>query len=346
VVAELAACFVVVIAMGAELLHARRVHRVAHLAFGPSRRPASWVWFAPLARVAALAAVTWGLATLMMLEPKVHNVAEIPESEFRHVVLVLDVSPSMRLQDAGPDAKQSRMQRAADIMESFFKRVAIEQYRISVVACYNGAKPVVIDTRDVEVVRNILNDLPMHYAFEAGKTDIFSGLAEAAEIARPWRPKSTTVLLVTDGDTVPATGMPKMPAAVGGVLVVGVGDTRAGKFIDGRQSRQESSVLRQVAHRLGGVYHNGNEKHLSTAVLKQLTAVTGHSKLDRYTRREYALFACAAGAGTIALLPLLLHYLGTQWRPGVLRPAAPQRSRDRQDGRAKEKSTARNVQTV
>ncbi len=317
-VAELAACLAVVIAMGAELLHARRVHRVALLAFGPSRRPAPWVWAAPFARVAALAAVTWGLVTLMMLEPKVHNVAEIPESEYRHVVLVLDVSPSMRLQDAGPEAKQSRMQRAADVMESFFKRVAIEQYRISVVACYNGAKPVVIDTRDIEVVRNILNDLPMHYAFEAGKTDIFAGLEEAARIARPWRPKSTTVLLVTDGDTVPATGMPKMPAAVGGVLVVGVGDPRAGKFIDGRQSRQETAVLRQVAHRLGGVYHNGNEKHLSTTVLKQLTAVTGHSKLAKYTRREYALMACAAGAGTIALLPLLLHYLGTRWRPGVL----------------------------
>ncbi len=53
---------------------------------------------------------------------------------------------------------------------------SIEQYLISVVACYNGSKPVVVDTKDMEVVRNILNDLPMHHAFPSGKTDLFSGL--------------------------------------------------------------------------------------------------------------------------------------------------------------------------
>ena len=110
--------------------------------------------------------------TLILLEPKVHRGDEVPESEMKHAVLVLDVSPSMRLQDAGPSALQSRMQRASDVMESFFKRVAIQQYRLSVVAVYNGAIPVVIDTNDVDVVRNILSDLPMHYAFVAGKTNI------------------------------------------------------------------------------------------------------------------------------------------------------------------------------
>ena len=79
-------------------------------------------------------------------------------------------------------------------MESFFKRVVIRQYRLSVVAFYTGAKPVVVDTSDIEVVRNILNDLPMHYAFTAGDTDVFAGLKEAAVLARPWRPKSTTVM--------------------------------------------------------------------------------------------------------------------------------------------------------
>ena len=316
-VAELAACLVLVLVAGAELLHARRSHRIAPLAFGPGRRPAPWALLAPVLRVSSIAALTWGLTTLLLLRPKVHNVQTIPESQLRHVVLVLDVSPSMRLEDAGPTGLQSRMRRGADIMESFFKRVAIEQYRISVVACYNGAKPVVVDTRDIEVVRNILRDLPMHHAFRVGKTDIFSGLEEAARICHPWRPRSTTVVLLTDGDTVPATGMPKMPASVSGVLVVGVGDPRTGKFIDGRQSRQEVTTLRQVAIRLGGVYHNGNEKHLGTATLEELTAVSGESKVDRWTRREYALIACAVGAPCWALLPILLHFAGTRWHPGV-----------------------------
>jgi Ca-activated chloride channel family protein len=223
----------------------------------------------------------------------------------------------MRLDDAGPKGDQQRMKRASEVMESFFKRVAIEQYRISVVAVYNGAKPVVVDTKDVEVVRNILGDLPMHHAFPTGKTDIFSGLEEAAKIAHPWKPRSTTVILVSDGDTVPATGMPKMPASVAHVLIVGIGDPRTGKFIDGRQSRQDTSTLRQVATRLSGTYHNGNEKHLSSEFLRQLTQSSEAGPLKRLSRREYALIACGVGASVFALLPLLLHYAGTRWRPGV-----------------------------
>lgn len=316
-VAELAACTVMILALGAEMLHTRRCRRLAPLAFGPGGRPAAWVHATPLLRIVSLAAMCWGLVTLMLITPKVHTAAEVPASDLKHVMLVLDVSPSMRLQDAGVEQNQSRRQRAFALMESFFKRIAIQQYRVSVVAVYNGAKPVVVDTRDIEVVRNILDDLPMEYAFTSGQTDIFSGLEEAAKLAHPWRPRSTTIILLSDGDTVPATGMPKMPASVANVLVVGVGDPVTGKFIDGKQSRQDMSTLRQIAIRLGGVYHNGNEKHLSTSVIKRLTEAKGRSKLEQLTRREYALIACGLGGVVYAMLPLLLHLAGTRWNPGV-----------------------------
>lgn len=321
-VAELATCALLIVMIGAEWLHARRCRRLAYLAFGPTRRPATWARLAPLLRIVAAAALCWGMVTLILLEPKVHRGDELPESEMKHAVLVLDVSPSMRLQDAGPSALQSRMQRASDVMESFFKRVAIQQYRLSVVAVYNGAIPVVVDTNDVDVVRNILSDLPMHYAFVAGKTNIFSGLEEAARIARPWKPRSATVILVSDGDTVPATGMPKMPASVGNVVVVGVGDPVTGGFIDGRQSRQDTSTLRQIAVRLGGTFHNGNENHLSTSLLNKLTKTGATSKLEQLTKREYALICCGLGATIYAFLPFLLHYFGTRWNPGVPRQRA------------------------
>ena len=127
---------------------------------------------------------------------------------FRNLLLVLDVSPSMRLQDAGPTGKQSRRKRAADLLKSFFERIPIDHYRTTVLAVYTGAKPVVVATTDLEIVRNILNDLPMEYAFKSGPTNLFAGLEEAAKMARPWRPKSTILLVVSDGDTVPATGLP------------------------------------------------------------------------------------------------------------------------------------------
>lgn len=348
-VAVLTACATVILAAAAELLHVRRCRRLAGLAFGPQRRPAAWVYATPPIRIAALTALSWGLVTLLYNEPQVHSVdTTIAEGEFKHVVMVLDVSPSMRLRDAGPERDDSRMQRAAEVMQSFFDRVIIQQYKLSVVAFYTGAKPVVVDTTDVEVVRNILRDLPMHYAFKTGKTDVFAGLEEAVRVTQPWPPKSTTVILISDGDSVPATGMPKMPASVAHVLVVGVGDPLNGKFIDGHQSRQDTSALRQIALRLGGEYHDGNENHLSTSLLQQMTRTKDRSKFERLTRREYALIAIAVGAAAYALLPVLLHFLGTRWRPGVARTTTtgPATSTLRDIPRSHEPSSNRSTSVV
>jgi Ca-activated chloride channel homolog len=98
---------------------------------------------------------------------------------------------------------------------------------------------------------------------------------------------------------------------------VGVGDPRQGSFIDGRMSRQDVSTLRQIAARLGGFYHDGNEKHLSSVLLSELTVIPRKSTFEQLTRREYALLACGLGATVLALLPVFLHRFGTRWRPGV-----------------------------
>src|SRR5439155_13184548 len=158
------------LALLAEWLHGRRCRALAALAFGPRRRPLGWARTAPLWRTLAAGLLGFGLSSLLLLPPKVHKIGALPDGEIHHLVLVLDVSPSIRLVDAGPSRKQSRMQRARDVMESFFGRVPVEQYRLSVIATYNGAKPVVVDTSDLDVVRNILGDLPMHYAFPVGQT--------------------------------------------------------------------------------------------------------------------------------------------------------------------------------
>jgi len=327
----LAPAVAALLALAAEALHARRVRRVAALAFGPRARPAPWVRAAPALRVASLAALAWGLAALLVLEPTRRSLdpaaAMSRAGQEKHVLLVLDVSPSMRLADAGPSKKQSRMQRARDVMESFFARVPFASYRVSVVAVYNGAKAVVVDTRDFEVVRNILGDLPMEWAFESGKTNLFAGLEEAAKIAKPWNPKSTLLVVVSDGDTVPAKGMPAMPASVASTIVVGVGDAVTGKFIDGRHSRQDVSTLRQIAARLHGAFHDGNEKQLPTSLIAEAAGEGEEAALAKLTKREYALLACAVASALLALLPWLLHFLGTRFTPGAPRreEGAPER---------------------
>jgi Ca-activated chloride channel homolog len=300
----------------AELLHGRRVRRVARLAFGPTGEPRSWTRWVPATRAAALGLLAWGLVTLWGINPKVHRPHQLPEGGYRHVVIVLDVSPSMQLRDAGPTGQQTRMQRAGEILMSVLKRIAIEQVRVSVVAFYTAAKPVVVDTFDLEVVKNILNDLPLDQAFSIGKTLLIEGIKEGATLAKPWQPNSTTMILVSDGDTVPDFGMPVLPKSINKVLVVGVGNPRVGKFIDGHQSRQDASTLRQVALRMGGTYHDGNEKHLPSEQLKLLAEALPMKDASDKGKRELALAATGTGAALLALIPVALAIAGSSWQAG------------------------------
>jgi Ca-activated chloride channel homolog len=308
---------VVLLAVAAELLHFRRVLCAAPLAFGNSQRGMVLASVAPVARVLALGAAAWGLVVLLLLPPKGHRQGEIKESEYRHLVLVLDISRSMEAEDAGPSGKQKRGERAADLIQSFFERVQAERYKTTIIAVATEAKPVVLDTFDREVVRNILTELPMRHAFKPGETNMFAGLEEAAKIAKPWPPGSAVLMVVTDGDTVPATGMPKMPASIGSnVVMVGVGNPTVGKAFGGHMSRQDVSTLRQVANRLAGTYHDGNEKHLSTELVSKIDEQAKPKGADQWTPREWALLCVGVGSGVIAVLPALLTLIGTGWEPG------------------------------
>ena len=316
-VAPLCAILVLVLMWVAETLHQRRVTSLASLAFGPDGKPAFLGRVLPWLKAPAAALATWGLLVLATMPPKVHPPEEASEGEIKHVMMILDVSPSMQLIDAGKDGMISRRKQCATLMQSFFRRVIMEQVRLSVIAVYTGAKPVVVDTRDVEVVRNILNDLPMSHAFDPGQTQLFSGLEEAIGICHPWAKDSTTLVILSDGDTLPAIGMPRLPPSVSDVLVVGVGDPRQGSFINGYQSKQESSTLRQMAARLGGVYHDGNARHIQSDVLERMMNAGKEGSAIRLTLRELALIGASIGSLLLAAIPFLLAWGGTGYRPGV-----------------------------
>ena len=157
----------------------------------------------------------------------------------------------------------------------------------------------------------------MQWAFKVGKTKLFDGIEEAAKIAKPWRINSALLVIVSDGDTVSDAGMPELPPSFGGTLVVGVGDHLSGSFIAGQQSRQDESTLRQVAIRTGGEFHNGNRRQVPSDILNAAAKDSRKPLLEQLTLREYALFAVLVASLLLALLPVLLHYFGTRWRPGV-----------------------------
>ncbi len=102
-------CAVIVAALMivAETLHGRRIARVAHLAFGPSGRPRMWVALAPVVRVISSGCVAWGLIVLAMLPPRVIEKEPTQEAS-KHLLVCLDASPSMFVEDSGADGKTKR----------------------------------------------------------------------------------------------------------------------------------------------------------------------------------------------------------------------------------------------
>jgi Ca-activated chloride channel family protein len=302
----------------AEYLHARRTRRLSTLAFGPTQSPRAWTTITPFLRALALALITWGLVTLYIIDPKPRQAKTISDKDYKRLLIVLDVSPSMDITDAGPTLSQTRGKRAAELLQSILSRIILDQTRVTIVAVYNGALPVVIDTKDHAVIKNILNDLPLEHAFEFGKTKLLDGIREAASIAKPWRDKSATLVVVSDGDTVPDAGMPEIPRSIAKALVIGVGDSRTGKFIDGHNSRQDASTLRQLATRLRGVYHDGNEKHLPSETIADLAEAVPMSADQKISKREFALASVAIGGTMLAGVPIALALFGANWRPGRL----------------------------
>lgn len=317
-VVELITLSVVAVALIAEGVHALRVRRVARLAFGPGSRPRAWTWGTPPIRVVALGALCWGFLSLwLVVEARVHNQSKIDEQDYRHLVLVMDVSPSMSLKDAGPEMKQTRRMRASEILESLFKRVPMREFKVTVIGVFSEAKPLLKESTDIEVVRHIVEDMPLAHAFKPGKTKLLDGINLAAKMSYGWNPRSATLVVVTDGDTVPPSGMPDLPDSIGNVIIVGVGDSIAGQYIDGHQSRQDIATLRQVANRLRGVYHDGNHKHLTSQIISRLTQAKDEDDANKWTRREWALAAIILGASIYSALPVMLCYFGSRWRAGV-----------------------------
>jgi Ca-activated chloride channel family protein len=313
----------------AEAWHVRRVRRIGWLAFGPGGSPRPWTrWAAPL-RVLSCGALAWGLLTLLSIDRSAfdHFDHAAAKQRIHHVVIALDVSPSMHLVDSGPRASETRGDRARAIIASVLARLDLRRTRISVVAFYSHARPVVIDTFDPEVAANVLADLPLEQAFHAGKTDLYSGVKAASDIGRPWREGSATLLVLSDGDTLPHKDTPVLPKAFGDVLVLGVGNPQQGLFIDGHSSRQDAASLERLALQLRGRYFDVNTRHLPSHVLLSTVPVQGPSYNPAERLRGLAFSAVIAGASVLALLPVCLALAGAGYRvPHVPVPPPRQRS--------------------
>lgn len=307
------------VTLGLELLHARRVRRVGHLAFGTGGRPARWVRAVPLLRAIGAGLAAFGVAVLLAFRP-----SEPPlfhsASASRRLLICLDVSPSMHIPDAGPEKPRiSRAARAGDVLQDLLARTDFSDTRATLIGFYTRAVPIAVDTTDPNVVANSMRGLPLYKAFDPGATDMAVGLNAALQAARPWARGSATLVIVSDGDVSLDAPLLQRPASIADVLVVGVGDTQRTTMISTHPSRQDASSLRAVAARLGGRYVDGNRAGIPVRAMNSLHALPPELGFE-WSDLQTGLASLGTGSLILAGIgPLLLRF-GTPRRQGADRP--------------------------
>jgi Ca-activated chloride channel family protein len=349
---EIALLIVLFLSGAAELIHVLRCRTVSRLAFGPVGRPRRWTMMAPFLRMASMGLVAWGFVTLLTVDAKKFEAEEAPKGEGNRLIIAYDVSPSMYLKDAGPARDDvgrhssdggrnvgsnenanvkieryvgadgsimrkptTRSRRAAELLNSVFDRINMQQVLVNVVAFYTGDSRVVLaDCQDMISIRNVFNDLPLKYAFQSGETNVASGIVGAVEMARDWAPESTTLFVITDGGTGRLEAMPALPASIKNTIVVGVGKTGQGILLDGHYSRQETTFRSSLAQQLNGTYHDGNETHVPLESFESLAMDLSKKADTKPELREFAVLAIALGAFVFGLLPVALAAFGAGWR--------------------------------
>lgn len=290
----------------AEFLHRRRVERVKRLAFGNDGLPARWTVIAPAARIIGLSFAVFGATLLALFDPIESEDKPNPRAS-RQVLVVLDVSPSMNISDAGPDTtKEMRGVWAGKVLRGILDRLDMKETRVSLIAFYTRAVPMLQDSTDKELITGLMDGLPLYTAFKAGETDMQAGIDAAFRMAKPWPRQSTTLVVIGDGDLSQTVTPRDMPASIADAIVIGVGDPVRPTILAGHSSKQDTWALKALAAKLGGYYHDGNTQQLPSELVAQLASVSPRLS-DALSVRELGLAALSIGAALTALIgPLLL----------------------------------------
>ena len=296
----------------AETLHAKRVRLSAPLAFGPSFQPANWTQALPALRAILIAGAIWGLMTLISLDG---SRAQSQAEGERHLFVLLDVSPSMLIEDAGPERNQRRSLRAAEVLESVLNRAPGNHLKISLSAFYTTQKPLIQESIDRNLILYMAKDLPLHIAFKAGKTNLLEALNKTAAQCSKLKRGSTTLLVISDGDTVSDTGLEALPPSIDRVLIAGIGDTAKGQFIDSHLSRQDTASLAQLARRLRGQFHDANTRHIASESLTSLLSPASSKGIVTMDAKTTSIAVIALAAALQALIPFLLQHAGAPTHP-------------------------------
>uniref|UniRef100_A0A831TAW0 VWA domain-containing protein n=1 Tax=Thermorudis peleae TaxID=1382356 RepID=A0A831TAW0_9BACT len=238
-----------------------------------------------------------GLTALLLSLARPTAVIALPQDQ-AHVVIVLDVSGSMRADDLRPNRLAAAIQATEALLESL-----PGQAQVGVVTFNSDGSVLVPLTRDRGAVREALAGLRAD-----GGTAIGDGLDRALDLLEPRAeergnepPPPSVIILLSDGES--REGMPPALAAERarelGVTVqtVGIGERGRRILLDGRtQVGLDEATLRQIAEMTGGRYFYAAE----TTELEEIYAGLGSQV--RWVEERTEITALVTGAGALFLI--------------------------------------------
>lgn len=152
--------------------------------------PGNWrsygVWLGPVARWLA-----FGLIVLAMARPQLKNTTVERNAEGIDIVLVLDISTSMKAEDLKPNRFEAARNVAVDFID---KRLSD---RIGLVVFARKSFTVVPPTLDYQLLKQLLNDVQMGIVEDG--TAIGMGIATAVNRLKESEAESKVIILLTDG---------------------------------------------------------------------------------------------------------------------------------------------------
>ena len=232
------------------------------------------------------------------------------------VVLLVDVSGSMRAEDVAP----TRLEAARAAMHTFLDKVP-KEIRVAVVAFSDGPEVVVPPTSDRNLARSGIDLLAPGFGTALG-----DGLARAAELAAGVGEEGAlgkapvdangkslaAVLLLSDGkqtrgELTPDEGAAKAKDARVPVYAIALGtDTGTIEVFRFGQTQTVSvppdrATLRQVAAETGGEYFDAPDAARLTAVYQRLGSRVGRANEEREVSVAFVAAGALLAVGAIGL---------------------------------------------
>lgn len=277
-----------------------------------SHLPTSWkVWVMHFGFVLQLIAI--GGIIIALCRPQSHNSHNTSKVEGTDIVLALDISSSMLVNDLQP----SRMAAAKDVAQKFVNQRANDNLGLVV---FSGESLSLMPlTNDRGAVINAIGNIKEGMLIDG--TAIGDGLSSAINRLISGKAKSKSVILLTDGTNNAGAVAPMTAAQIAKqkgikVYTIGVGTNGTVNITDPygfstttMETKIDESALRSIASATGGKYFRATDSRMLREVFQEIDSLE-KTELDvnHYTSYEERFMPWILIAACALALQQLLRY--------------------------------------